>query len=71
MIVQLGRRKPLLKKPLTGSEMPECTAPEWQRMPAHATFEPNGGQKFTFSVRSRAVDVSTEDSDGEKDEGEQ
>jgi hypothetical protein len=73
MIVQLGRRKPLLKKPLTGSEMPECTAPEWQRGPVRAIFEPRGAQKFTFSVRSRAVDLTPEDSDGDsdKDESEQ
>ena len=73
MIVQLGRRKPLLKKPVAEAEMRECMAPVWQRMPVRATFEPKGGQKFTFSARSRAVDLATENSDGDsdKEEGEQ
>jgi hypothetical protein len=73
MIVQLGRRKPLLKKPVAEAEMRECMAPVWQRMPVRATFEPKGGQKFTFSARSRAVDLATENGDGDsdKEEGEQ
>jgi hypothetical protein len=71
MIVQLGRRKPLLKKPVAEADIHECMAPVWQRMPVRATFEPKGEQKFTFSVRSRAVDIANEDSDGDKDDGEQ
>jgi hypothetical protein len=63
MIVQLGRRKPLLKKFASdaGAETPGCPSPVWQRDPVRVTFEPKGDQKLTFSVRSRAVDLASED----------
>jgi len=63
MIVQLGWRKPLLKKLVSdaATEMPVCPAPLWQRSPVRVTFEPKGDQKLTFSVRSRAVDLASED----------
>src|SRR5260370_36821601 len=51
ILVQLGRRKPLLKKTLggAGADMQEakCGAPIWQRAPSRVTFEPKGEQKFT------------------------
>jgi hypothetical protein len=63
IIVQLGRRKPLLKK-LVGdaSSAPdsECPAPVWERAPSRVTFEPRGEPKFTFTVPTRAVDLATE-----------
>jgi len=63
MIVQLGRRKPLLKKLVSDAtaETPGCPSPLWQRSPVRVTFEPKGDQKLTFSVRSRAVDLASED----------
>ena len=63
MIVQLGWRKPLLKKLVSdaAAEMPVCPSPLWQRSPVRVTFEPKGDQKLTFSVRSRAVDLASED----------
>jgi len=62
MIVQLGWRKPLLKKLVSdaAAEMPVCPSPLWQRSPVRVTFEPKGDQ-LTFSVRSRAVDLASED----------
>jgi len=70
IILQLGRRKPLLKKALveaTASEMPGCPPPIWQRGPVRVTFEPKGDQKTTFAVRSRTVDLAAEDeSEGEE-----
>lgn len=62
MVTQLGRRKPILKKPLgeaDGDDMPdsECPAPEWQRLPARVTFEPLENQKLTFSIRGHAEDL--------------
>ncbi len=69
MIVQLGRRKPLLKKALgdAGSDPPACPLPTWQRDPVRVTFQQKADQKLTFSVRSRAVDVALEDeSEGEE-----
>jgi hypothetical protein len=72
VVAQLGRRKPILKKPLgeaDGDDMPdsECPAPAWQRHPARVTFEPEENQKLTFSVRGHAVDVVM---DADDDEGE-
>ena len=63
IIVQLGRRKPLLKKPLAdtnaASPQPGCPAPLWDRSPARVTFDPRNEQKFTFTVPTRAVDAVT------------
>lgn len=72
VVAQLGRRKPILKKPLgepDGDDMPdsECPAPAWQRRPTRVTFEPEENQKLTFSVKGHAVDIV---SDAEDDEGE-
>ena len=65
ILVQLGRRKPLLKKALggAGADMQEakCGAPIWQRAPSRVTFEPKGEQKFTFTVPTRAVELVTEE----------
>ena len=73
IVAQLGRRKPILKKPVgepDGDEMPdsECPAPAWQRQPTRVTFQPDEEQKLTYSVRGHAVDVvldKDEDEDGE------
>jgi hypothetical protein len=67
VVAQLGRRKPILKKALgdaAGEEEPdsECPAPAWQRGPTRVTFD-TGEQKFTFSVRGRAVDVVSDEED--------
>jgi hypothetical protein len=67
MIVQLGRRKPVLKKPVDG-DAAECGAPQWQRDPVRATFDPGGAQKFTFSVRTHAVDLVTEAEESASDQ---
>jgi hypothetical protein len=61
-VVQLGRRKPILKRPLgeaDGDDTPdsECPAPAWQRQPTRVTFEPEENQRLTFSVRGHAVEV--------------
>ena len=65
VVVQLGRRKPLLKKPVgEKSGAPAnatCAAPLWSRAPARVTFDAPGDAKFTFTVRSQAVDLVTDD----------
>jgi len=65
IIVQLGKRKSLLKKPLAdaGVQSSLCPAPVWQRAPVRVTFQAStsADQKLTFSVKSRAVDLATED----------
>jgi hypothetical protein len=65
VVMQLGRRKAILKKSLgdaEGEDEPdsECPAPTWQKGPPRVTFEP-GDQKYTFSVRGRAVDVVSDE----------
>lgn len=70
-VVQLARRKPLLKKSVdnpAASEMPEsaCVAPVWQKAPSRVTFQPKDGPKFVYSIRSRALDLVAEDGDGEE-----
>jgi len=72
VVAQLGRRKPVLKKLLTGSDVAEdappdsaCPAPAWQRGPARVMFESVGGGKQTFAIRGHVVDVV---SDVEEDE---
>jgi hypothetical protein len=68
IVSQLGKRKPLLKKILgeaSGAAMPDsaCPTPVWQRGPSRVTFSPQTDQKFTYAVRSRAVDLVPEDAE--------
>jgi hypothetical protein len=63
IIVQLGKRKALLKKAIgdAGTQTSICPAPVWQRTPVRVIFQTNAEQKLIFSVKSRAGDVATED----------
>jgi hypothetical protein len=68
VVAQVGRRKPILKKelgePAEGNEPDsECPAPTWERNPTRVTFQPASGQKVTFSIRGRVVDVVTDEED--------
>lgn len=66
VIVQAGKRKPLLKKGLA-EKSESCPAPIWQRGPARVTFSTKEDPKLTFTVTSRAVDLASEDeSEGEE-----
>lgn len=70
-MAQLGRRKPILKKPLgelDGDDTPdsEFPAPAWQRQPTRVRFEPEENQKLTFSVRGQALDVVNDAEEGEE-----
>lgn len=65
VVVQVGRRKPILKKPVgepAGDDDPdsECPAPTWERSPARVTFQPDDTQKLMFSIRGRVVDIVIE-----------
>ena len=65
VVAQLGRHKPILKKPLgelDWDETPDsqCLAPAWQRRPTRVTFEPDENRKLTFSVKGHGVDVVME-----------
>jgi hypothetical protein len=63
VIMQIGRRKPLLKKYIGDSNdsHPACAPPVWDRDPVRVTFAHTTDQKLTFSVKSRAVDAITPD----------
>jgi hypothetical protein len=67
MITELGKRKPLLRKALVDSSSEGGPAPVWQRNPVRVTFATKEDPKLTFSVKSRSVDVATED-EGEGEE---
>jgi hypothetical protein len=72
IIVQLGRRKPLLKKLVAdiSAEMPDsgCPEPAWERAPSRVTFEPKRQPTFTFTVPTRAVDLGTEEDTTKEDD---
>lgn len=63
VIVQIGRRKPLLKKPIgnVNDSHPTCAPPVWERDPVRVIFAHLPDQKLTFAVKSRAVDAITQD----------
>ena len=70
VVYQVGRRKPVLKKPLgetAEDDMPdsECPAPAWERRPARVTFEADENQKLTYAVRGHAVDLVSGEDDEE------
>lgn len=71
MLVQLGRRKPILKKsldaiPASQQDDPPCAVPEWQRAPMAVIYSTDD-QKLTYSVRAHTVDLIN---DAEEEEGE-
>lgn len=73
-VVQLNRRRPVLKKVLSGVALDEarpdstCPAPVWQRSPARVSFETSAGGKQTFAIRGFVADVvSSEDDEGTDD----
>jgi hypothetical protein len=63
VVAELTRRKPVLKKLLSGSVKEDagpdsiCPAPAWQRNPVRVSFEPAEGEKLTFTIRGTAVDL--------------
>jgi len=72
VVFQVGRRKPVLKKPLgetSEDDMPdsECPAPAWQRKPVRVTFDADEDQKPTYTVRGHAADlVNSEENEEEE-----
>jgi hypothetical protein len=76
VVVQLSRRKPILKKLFDGSihETTDATAdsacptPTWQRSPARVTFDPTGAPQQTFAIRGHTVDMVNESEEPEDEE---
>jgi hypothetical protein len=74
VVAQLGRRKPVLKKPLSSEVLAEdagpdsaCPAPMWQRSPMRVSFESEHIARQTFSIKGHVVDVVNDAE--EEDEG--
>lgn len=66
IVMQLGRRKALLKKdlatlPAEGGDA--CPGTKWDRNPSRVTFAPKGAPSFTYTIRAHAVDISPNDED--------
>jgi hypothetical protein len=68
--VQLGRRKPLLRKAIGENKDPShpCLLPAWERNPIRATFGITPDQKMTFAVKSRAAEAIVESDDDSESE---
>jgi hypothetical protein len=64
MVAQIGRRKPVLKKPLSKDGVAEdaapdsaCPAPSWERAPVRVSFAPAGEAGQTYAIRGHIVDL--------------
>lgn len=66
-VIQLGRRKPILEKPLgeiaADSGSFQCAAPTWQRQPARVTFVTQDDKKVIYVVRGHGVELTGDDED--------
>lgn len=72
MVVQVGRRKPIVKKLLGGAKLDdlpnsECSRPQWMRKPMRVIFEPVGGEKLSFNVRGQTVELPSDSADETED----
>lgn len=71
-VVQLNRRKPVMKRLLSGVAFDEaqpdsaCPAPVWQRSPVRVSFEASAGGKQTFAIRGGVADAVTNSEDDEE-----
>jgi hypothetical protein len=66
-VAELGRRKPVLKKPLgdasVGGPEANCGPSAWQRQPIRVTFDPTKYDDATFTVRGHSADLVPEEVD--------
>ncbi len=63
VVMQLGKRKPLVKKELGAAGQgptpdSECDPPAWEKKPTRVTFLPKQGEKQSFSIFGHATDVA-------------
>jgi len=70
MVMQVGRRKPVVKKLLGAAKIgdlpnSECARPQWLRQPMRVVFEPVGGEKASFNVRGQSVEIPSDDGEPE------
>src|SRR5208282_1303626 len=78
MVVQINRRKPIVKWLVEETKFavetqqwqipdPPCRVPDWQRSPARVTFEANPATKRTYVIRGHSVDLSTAEEEDEEE----
>lgn len=63
VVMQLGRRKPLLKKEIGSANREDtpdsqCDTPAWEKKPTRVTFLPTYGEKLTYSIFGHAWDAA-------------
>lgn|SRR5581483_772714 len=58
IVIQLGRRKPLLKKQIADADEPSCSPSAWQRQPPRVTFTWNSDQKLTFTIHGTSIELT-------------
>lgn len=68
LVVQVGRKKPILKKFITAprnGDLPgsECEAPTWERQPMRVTFHPKNADQVIFTVRERSTELLPDNSE--------
>lgn len=68
MVVQVGRRKPVVKKLLGAAKIgdlpnSECATPQWLRQPMRVVFQPAGGERLSFNVRGQTVEIPSDSGD--------
>ena len=69
IVMQLGRRKPILKqlwKEAREETDTGCAPPDWQRQPVRVTFAAAEGKKVSYAIHGHAVDMVTEESEPEE-----
>lgn len=62
IVMQLGRRKPVLRKSLGDATEsgPACAAPKWQRQPPRVTFDDKSGP-LTYTVHGSVAEIDSDD----------
>lgn len=75
IVAQIGRRKLVLRKPLSNDGLKDdatpdsaCPAPPWERNPTRVSFDIPGAARQTFAIRGHVVDV-VNDAEDDDDEG--
>ncbi len=63
IVMQLGRKKPVLKKEIGDASQgdtpdSECDAPGWEKKPTRVTFRPKHGEKRAFSIFGHSWDAA-------------
>jgi hypothetical protein len=66
MVMQLGHKKPLLRKDLGAASQgdtpdSECDAPRWEKKPTRVTFLPKHSEKQSFTIFGHAADTAVSD----------